>query len=52
VPIADLNIGEGKDDAGRYLLLEFAMPSGAYATAVLRELIKDPQVGRQIGMEE
>lgn len=52
VPMTDFNIREGNDDAGRYLLLEFSMPSGAYATAVLRELIKDPQVGRQIGMEE
>lgn len=41
VPITDLDVDRGSDEHGRYLRLQFKMPSGAYATAVLRELMKD-----------
>jgi tRNA pseudouridine13 synthase len=41
VRMGDLKVGEGSDDAGRYLFLHFDLPSGSYATAVLRELLKE-----------
>ena len=41
VRIKDLAIETGADEHGEFLLLTFEMPSGAYATAVLRELMKE-----------
>ncbi len=35
-----VEIRKGSDDMGEYLLLNFELPSGSYATAVLRELLK------------
>lgn len=40
VPARDLAHAWGEDDAGGYLELAFALPSGAYATNVVRELTK------------
>ena len=31
----------GSDDAGSFVSVEFALPSGAYATIVLREIMKN-----------
>ena len=39
--IEDLRIEAGKDEAGDYLELAFALPPGSYATAVLREIFKN-----------
>jgi len=41
VPLRDLELREGADDAGPFLELRFALPPGSYATALLRELLKD-----------
>lgn len=41
VPISDLVVSEGKDNLGSYIELSFTLPSGSYATAVLREILKD-----------
>ncbi len=43
--LADVGVEAGSDERGAYLELQFALPPGCYATAVLRELGKD-------GMEE
>ncbi len=40
VQMSTPEIQMGKDDAGDYLSLKFDLPSGSYATAVLRELMK------------
>ncbi len=40
VKMTNLEIDKGSDDMGEYLLLSFDLPSGSYATAVLRELLK------------
>lgn len=40
VPLRDLDVDEGDDDRGQYLLLSFALPPGAYATCVTREVCK------------
>jgi len=40
VKMTNLDIQIGTDDVGDYLLLKFDLPSGSYATAVLRELLK------------
>jgi len=41
VQMTNLEVQTGDDDAGDYLFLRFDLPSGSYATAVLRELMKD-----------
>ena len=40
VPVSPLELRPGEDGRGPYLELGFALPSGSYATAVLRELSK------------
>lgn len=40
VCMTNLDVGAGSDDDGAYLMLKFDLPSGSYATAVLRELMK------------
>jgi tRNA pseudouridine13 synthase len=40
VPLTELELESGEDDAGECLSLRFALPSGSYATAVLREVLK------------
>jgi tRNA pseudouridine13 synthase len=40
VPARDLAHAWGEDQAGNYLELAFALPAGAYATSVVRELTK------------
>jgi len=40
VPGISFRAEGGRDDAGPFLRLEFALPPGAYATAVLREIAK------------
>ncbi len=41
VPLKDLRYEVGTDERGQYLKLEFALPAGAYATGVVRELSKN-----------
>jgi len=41
IPLADLDFSAGRDEWGDFLFLAFRLPAGAYATAVLRELMKD-----------
>lgn len=41
VRMTNLEIRLGSDDAGEFLFLGFDLPSGSYATAVLRELMKE-----------
>ncbi|MFA5865937.1 MAG: tRNA pseudouridine(13) synthase TruD [Phycisphaerae bacterium] len=41
VRMTNLEIQRGTDDAGDFLSLRFDLPSGSYATAVLRELMKE-----------
>lgn len=41
VQMNNLQISDGSDSHGRFLLLSFDLPSGAYATAILRELMKE-----------
>lgn len=38
--IQEVDVGEGADEHGDYLQLAFFAPSGAYATVVMRELMK------------
>jgi len=47
VPLHDVHCEAGTDDRGGFLELRFALPAGAYATGVLRELCKtrDPAEG-------
>jgi tRNA pseudouridine13 synthase len=48
VRMYNLEVDEGSDVNGAYLYLRFDLPSGSYATAVLRELMKEyfePQSG-------
>ena len=40
VPLADLALDAGPDAQGRYVRLTFALPPGAYATGVIREVCK------------
>ncbi len=40
IKITISDIRKGTDNLGEYLLLNFELPSGSYATAVLRELMK------------
>ncbi len=40
VKMSNIDIRMGSDDFGEYLLMQFDLPSGSYATAVLRELLK------------
>jgi len=40
VPLTDASVGEGGDKRGPYLRLAFALPPGAYATCVTREVCK------------
>jgi tRNA pseudouridine13 synthase len=47
VRMTDLDVTAGTDDAGDFLGMNFSLPSGSYATAVLRELMKD-HIGSQI----
>ncbi len=41
VPLGEPSLSTGEDEHGAYLLLRFALPSGAYATSVMRELCRD-----------
>lgn len=41
VQMFNLQVESGIDDAGDFLSLNFDLPSGSYATAVLRELMKE-----------
>jgi tRNA pseudouridine13 synthase len=41
VRMSNLNVDECSDEDGPYLYLQFDLPSGSYATAVLRELMKE-----------
>jgi tRNA pseudouridine13 synthase len=41
VRMINLEVDEGADNDGPYLYLRFDLPSGSYATAVLRELMKE-----------
>jgi tRNA pseudouridine13 synthase len=36
-----LDLAAGEDDLGAYLALDFTLPPGCYATALLREICKD-----------
>jgi len=45
VPLRDADLSEGRDDHGPFLRLAFALPAGAYATTVLREICKTEPVG-------
>jgi tRNA pseudouridine13 synthase len=40
VPLADLALDAGQDAQGQYVRLTFALPPGAYATSVIREVCK------------
>ena len=41
----ETRIEAGEDTHGRYILVEFALPAGAYATTLLRELMQNDQAG-------
>ncbi len=41
VPIIEMDIKDGKDENGYFIELSFSLPSGSYATAVLREILKE-----------
>ena len=41
VPVGDVQVRPGDDVRGSFLELDFELPSGAYATALLREIHKD-----------
>ena len=41
VPLKDLRQEVGEDERGSFLKLEFALPAGAYATSVIREVSKE-----------
>jgi len=41
VPLGDATVSCGQDDAGQYVALTFHLPAGSYATALLREVVKD-----------
>lgn len=42
VQLGEWAVESGEDDAGAFVELRFALPRGAYATEVLREIGKDP----------
>jgi tRNA pseudouridine13 synthase len=42
IPLIEPGVDAGVDDRGPYLLITFALPPGAYATTVLREICKSP----------
>ncbi|MCG3178806.1 MAG: tRNA pseudouridine synthase D [Phycisphaerae bacterium] len=44
IPLGDPTIAAGADDDGPYIEIGFDLPSGAYATVVLRELIKSEHI--------
>ena len=46
VPIGEPNLDTGSDEHGPYLLLSFFLPPGAYATNLVREISKSPEVAR------
>lgn len=45
IPLANPDLSGGVDDQGPYVRLAFDLPPGAYATVVLREIIKSPNDG-------
>jgi tRNA pseudouridine13 synthase len=46
VPLGDPELDAGGDEHGPYLRVAFDLPSGAYATSVLREIMKTPEADR------
>ncbi len=43
VPLTDPTVNVGEDERGDYLELAFALPPGAYATSVVREVTKQAE---------
>jgi len=41
VQMHNLDVDSGEDEIGRFLLISFQLPPGSYATAVIRELMKE-----------
>jgi tRNA pseudouridine13 synthase len=44
IPITDTDVEGGVDEHGSYVRIAFDLPRGAFATAVLREIIKSPRL--------
>ena len=51
VPVTDPQVEAGADEHGEYVRCAFDLPRGAFATVVLREVMK-PQSGHVAGAEE
>ena len=49
VPIGEPTLEAGADERGPYVLLAFSLPPGAYATGVIREISKNPDLDPQLG---
>lgn len=50
VPLVDEAVSAGSDERGPYLRLAFTLPAGAFATAVVAELTKQPELaGEPLG---
>lgn len=43
IPVQDLQLSGGADDFGPHITLAFTLPSGAFATILLREVMKNPE---------
>ncbi|NLX03508.1 MAG: tRNA pseudouridine(13) synthase TruD [Phycisphaerae bacterium] len=49
VRVSELATACGEDEHGPYLQLDFVLPAGSYATAVLRELMKEHLLRQELG---
>jgi tRNA pseudouridine13 synthase len=52
VPLTDPDVEGGVDEHGSFVRIAFDLPRGAFATTVLRELIKPEQWGNSLAAEE
>ena len=43
-PLSELQLTDGNDATDYYIQLEFTLPAGCYATAVIREILKSEQL--------
>lgn len=43
IPVTNIEVESGVDDAGDYIRMAFDLPRGAYATVLLREIMKMPE---------
>ncbi|NOT02242.1 MAG: tRNA pseudouridine(13) synthase TruD [Phycisphaerales bacterium] len=47
VPVGDIGLEHGHDDAGDFVRLTFELPAGGYATSLLREICKNEEAASE-----